>query len=1060
MKRAVLFTPLAVLFLLPPGGRADEPAAVKLLFVRELNKKGLPDLALEYLEKLQQQKGLPKELTDKLPVELARTRVRLARLQPARQSALFAQARKELQAFVATYKGPELTEARVELARLAAQQGQALLSQSIRTEDDKAAGDLARQAEGYFQQAGAELKAAADALPNPADRIQVLFERGKNFLDQARTLPPKENRKIAVLIDEGRKALEEVEKNAKSSDPALYLARAWLIKLSQEGDAPDKAAAYYKQVMSEDSPQAAEGQRWAQYFHLHFIPKDLKIKATPLAKVKMQQKAAQAWLKTYARYRNTPEGYAVRFDLAKALLQEAQSLSKDPNSPKAAKLYAQAHKELAELAAAENDYTERATQMNLDLSFQKMGTKTPVDKLQDFEQCYLKARYEMSRVQEVAAQMGKADPEMAKQLEEKRRQHLRTAIAAFRRALWLADAKTSFSKLTDARFFLTYIYLMADDPYRAAILGEDLARARPPTKRSATAAGYALQAYNTIATGTKRPGDLQRMIDLAHFILDQARTAWKDEPVTQVARYQLAVAAILEKKPVEAVALLEGLSPSYPAYIYAQAQLILTGVAALRRDRETDDPKEKLAPKDRALLQTKVNAALERLPKLPDDADTTTAQYYFAAQLQKGNALYHDAFELSRQGKAAEALKKYALLDSFQASLKQTYDKHARRLPEEAQGEFNAALKRMQNLARYGIVFGEYRAGHYDAVLAPKAAGEVVEAVRKAAGKGVEPIQVADAKLTGEILGLAMRADVQKGKINEAKEILGLLRRLRGDEKEGAGEQAGAILQTLVLELKAQVRELKDKGQKQQLEATVKNFSQFLEELAREPGRTPSRESILFLASSYASLDKYAEAAKLYAQVPEPKIDPKKKELTKEEERALQDYWLAQVAYGRALRLGKQYAEARKVLARVMTDPKARGRFLAEKEEIQLLEDEGLYGKAVGRWVKYQQHPQMLQQLKTIGSKDTAEQRRIKELYYDCVYHYTYCMYMYGQKNAKLSAAKRDDYTKRAAAKVIQMKDNADAWDVIGRRFEALLQREPPLMAEYKRLQDKGAASK
>ena len=85
-----------------------------------------------------------------------------------------------------------------------------------------------------------------------------------------------------------------------------------------------------------------------------------------------------------------------------------------------------------------------------------------------------------------------------------------------------------------------------------------------------------------------------------------------------------------------------------------------------------------------------------------------------------------------------------------------------------------------------------------------------------------------------------MRASVQKGKITEAREILGLLRRLAGDEKDGTADQTGTILQTLVLELKAQIRELKDKQQKTQLEATVKNFSQFLEELAREPGRKDS----------------------------------------------------------------------------------------------------------------------------------------------------------------------------------------------------------------------------
>src|SRR5262249_49082216 len=155
------------------------------------------------------------------------------------------------------------------------------------------------------------------------------------------------------------------------------------------------------------------------------------------AVLKEQQKQARAWLKAYPRHANDPEGYAVRFELANALLNEAQALSKDPNSPKAAALYAQAQKELAALAASDSDYTEKAAQLNLALSFQRMGPNTPVADLKDFEQCYLKARYEVSKMEEAAAG------------QEARKQHLRTAIAAFRRGLQLADGKTPFAKLAD-----------------------------------------------------------------------------------------------------------------------------------------------------------------------------------------------------------------------------------------------------------------------------------------------------------------------------------------------------------------------------------------------------------------------------------------------------------------------------------------------------------------------------------------------------------------------------------------------------------------------------------
>src|SRR5262249_6672564 len=157
---------------------------------------------------------------------------------------------------------------------------------------------------------------------------------------------------------------------------------------------------------------------------------------------------------------------------------------------------------------------------------------------------------------------------------------------------------------------------------------------------------------------------------------------------------------------------------------------------------------------------------------------------------------------------------------------------------------------------------------------------------------------------------------------------------------------------------------------------------------------------------------------RLYAKVPEPQVNPKDK-LTPQQEKDLQDYWLMQVNRGRALRLAKDTAEARKVLERVVNDPLGRGEFLAEKELIHLLEDQGLFGKAITAWSQFLVHPQMKAALKSMGGKSPEEQDKIKTLYFECYYQYTWCHLMYG-KNHKVEA-KQKDFIQRAADKIVRL---------------------------------------
>src|SRR5262249_20762082 len=151
---------------------------------------------------------------------------------------------------------------------------------------------------------------------------------------------------------------------------------------------------------------------------------------------------------------------------------------------------------------------------------------------------------------------------------------------------------------------------------------------------------------------------------------------------------------------------------------------------------------------------------------------------------------------------------------------------------------------------RHGLGQIAYRSGDYNKVLSPAVALPVVEAVR-ARGKGnKDPIVLRDERVGCNLLGLAMRADGQVGKVPGALDVLGLL--LRIQPEKGVIDPAGPELETFIRELKDQVKALKGKDE-QKLAVTVKNFSLFLDKLKEEQGRLNQKSDLIFLANCYAS---------------------------------------------------------------------------------------------------------------------------------------------------------------------------------------------------------------
>ena len=108
------------------------PSAEDLRFVHELRARGYSDLAREYLERLS--KTASPELKRELPLEMALTNMEAANDEPdsGKRLALYAQARDDLQKFLADNPNhPRAADARFEIARATTLQGKTQLSRAL-----------------------------------------------------------------------------------------------------------------------------------------------------------------------------------------------------------------------------------------------------------------------------------------------------------------------------------------------------------------------------------------------------------------------------------------------------------------------------------------------------------------------------------------------------------------------------------------------------------------------------------------------------------------------------------------------------------------------------------------------------------------------------------------------------------------------------------------------------------------------------------------------------------------------------------------------------------------
>jgi len=1041
MKKILLVASLVTLFTTPAF--AQETPQSQLEFVRKLRAKGYADLAMEYLDRLKKQNP-PAEMQAFISLETARAQIDMSHTKSADERiSMFKAARTELENYIKSATGAPAARAKLELARLMMHQGKALLS--IAHAEDEAAEkqQKALVAEKVFIEAGKELEATADLLAKIAaaeadktvaaqleqERREAKLERGIAYMEQADCyldLANEEfNLKRATIAEKSVAVFDDVRKSGSLTNSASLLAAAWLMRAFFEKQDPTKANDVFLAIQKQTTEESIPAKRLVRYFRLLTIPQDATIKVD---KQKLIVAEAQAWLDEFKRFHDTPEGQGVRFEMAKALFQEARQMDADPKAPKGASgvLYDRAKKLFADLADSPGEFAGKATGAALQISLLRLDKSAPLNTLKGFNEPYLRGRNELMEMSNTKEK-------------DKRDVRLKNAIEAFQYALTFASDKNAPpAKVAETKYLLVWANMLNGDLQKTIQQGELLAKAVPTTKHSPAAAGYTLEAYSSLLSKQDTEENRKKFREFAKFILETKKKDWGTEPVTGVTMYHLALLAHREDNFKEAVELFESLPTSFSGYNYAQGQVVFI---ALQGKNRTKDEKEA------KFFEDKMLSAMKRITL---DGNSSTVTIYFLAQLEYPKMLYTDGATLMSKEKFDDADKKFVEMDAFMKKLRKEFDTKQEELSQDKADAILNTLEVLGKYAQRGRIDVEFRRGNYSRVVAADLAGAVV-ANLAAIGKGGGPIKLADYKVTGDILGLALRSHIQLGKIAEAKVVLDLMRRLTSQDGS-ALEDPMAQLRIVVYGIEQQIQQLRKQGNDKKRQEISTNFSTFLDEIYKS-SKTLQPTDAFLLAKCYDTIEQNCKAAELYDKVTKPAAVDKKMPLTPEEERDVQTYWYSRVSYARQLRLCKDKKEnpelAYKVLQEILTNKNARQHMRADFESNLVLEDldPPRYGTAITRWGKFLANPVVLENMK----KDQS----IEEMYYEGYVHYVQCCFKYSQQEDVVAKMQDAIFLTRAADWIARLEiDNPAGWEIVGPRLQEIIASQPLLRLRYEELKE------
>lgn len=1158
MKRIVAVLALGFILLAQIPARSDDTPYLDV--VRALRARGYNEEAYEFLEKLPS-RNPPKDVLAFIPLEKGISLVSHAMQTPdaVQRASLLNQAGDQFDAIIKSQpQGPFGAIATLEKARGRAYLGRV---QTVKARLAKKEGNEKGEMEkalAMFLDAQKDL-AAADGLLDAAlkkenskaidaalkqAKLQSEFELAANLLDQAITYDAlnKNGKERGDLIDKAVKDLGALyEKDNKGT--VGWQARAWRGRGESEVSQIDAAIKDFRACEDKDETYAETGRRQAMMFHflLPLIHPDEKTNMS----LKDIRDLGEKWLKDYPAFANTFEGNYIRFEVANIYKDEGMKIVGDkPNPPKdkidkAKPMLEKAAAYFNEIASTENEFKIDANAGKFDILFLISETvkitMEDIEKLKGFDEL-------LQMVDTIALQLDKESaniarltrdaktPEDEKKLEQMKKEFPDYRKAqygkleyALTRALDLADVKTKPEKVGEARGKLIYVLIENGNPYRAAIIGEHIARIAAQKKGGSDAvqaASYALMAYSAILAEDATAGldkaiidaDRDRLKSLAKLMEDN----WPKASETNTARYQIGAMLLRDEKLVEAEEMLSRVTDAYPPADLTQARY-WWAIAASRLAHEKDLPDVK-----KNHYKEQVVKALKGVPEtLPNDVSQQTATAYVLAKLQFANVLY-EAKKFDELDKLGLSLKdrinKFQLEDKFKdATLKQAdvlsylaafgrantdlasgkykpaLDSANKVLPvvkatldqvrepeKKARERYNAGEKALE---KFGYdpknpekvierdKLSEAQQKEYDKVLEDmKDAADVINEVAKESNRYAE--------LYRGLLILALRACVLDNNPALAKRYFTDLRKAAKDEGGGT-----AIYVGMVAQIRKQIEDLKAQGGKEkEVLSLQRNFASLLKNLEAEPELNPEKifdrpedkknepelphvGLIFFLIESYSNIEDHDSAIAILTKIPKPKVDPGQAAAVRQKDEGI--YHFARRRLAKELRLAgakdpKRFTEAEKLLDEIQAQDWGKD-LEPKKERAHLAYDKKEFGNASRQWGKI---------VSDFGQKPDFTKAKVREEYFEAMYHFLDCKYKYAtlkddprtaaetKANKPTIEEKRAQYISEVAKKIVEMEANINATDFFRQKIEEMVKANEPLRKAYEEAKkDKGPAT-
>jgi cellulose synthase operon protein C len=627
---------IALSFVAPALG--GEPY---LEFIKGLRDREYHDLALQYIDELEQRPGVPAEIREVLSYEKAVTLLEGARSvrSPEAQGKQLDQARAALEQFLkASPNHPHAAQANSELAQVFVGKGKVEVLQSRSPGNAGQKAEFQRKARAYFAEARQVFQAAHDRFKAEYEKFDKFIPRTDKARYEARELAYvnwiQTQLNLAVLnyeeaqtydkgSEENRSRLtdasndfEQIHARHRSLVAGLY-ARMWQGKCFEEQDDITKAIGIYDELLGHGGDKPTGALKTLQDRVLLF--KLICLNHDKRKDYQVVVQTAGEWVKEHRSSLSTRNGLGIQWELVRAeeLLARKEGLSETERN----RLMQHALTTARSINRYPGEYKEGSTAMIQRLM---VALDREPGAPKDFATAFGIGRNLIddirNRNKAIAESSGGERDRLAAELQPV----LKEAVRILRIALALASSKDDDKDVNRARYFLSYAYYsLREYSYESAILGEFVARKyvdRQPDAalESAYLAQAAhIQAYNR-SSEKDRSADVGRIISICNFITDH----WPDSDKAQDARMNLGAFFSQLRQPAEAARWYLQVPESAPQHLEAQLAAgsafwvnYLEEAVRPEADRKPAPQLEELVKQARGILQNAITRFESQLPR-------------------------------------------------------------------------------------------------------------------------------------------------------------------------------------------------------------------------------------------------------------------------------------------------------------------------------------------------------------------------------------------------------------------------------------------------------------